>query len=518
MPSIIRVPDVGGGGGGGPPSGAAGGDLAGTYPNPTVDQASNTFALRGDLSPAQITASQNNYNPASLSSAAILRLDSDATWEITGLAGGADGRLMVLVNVGAFGITITDEDASSTAANRFALGTDVTINANQSFTLIYDSTSSRWRPFSGVGVSGAGHTIRDVSEVAQTPRTNLDFNTGFTVIDDPGGDATDIGIEFGTITGTVCEGDDARLSDSRAPSGAASGDLGGNYPSPDVLSAGKSFARDGVISPAQLTGNQNDWTPTGLSDASVIRLSTDASRTITGLTGGASGRIMTLLNVGSNNAVLSNEDASSTAANRFALSGGNITLTSGQTITLIYDNTSSRWRPAANFTTATSSVLYRRDIGAVEFDDPNNSDWAVNAQAALAAGSVNASLLERLFDDTTEEGVGFDVYIPTGVTSITFRFMSRAISAATAAVVPKLYAREIEDNTVVETWPAGTVLTAIDIPNTARWQYDSQTITLSTLGLTAGNRAQFELTRVGTNGSDTLTGDWALLSLHLEMI
>jgi hypothetical protein len=40
--------------------------------------------------------------------------------------------------------------------------------------------------------------------------------------------------DFGTGTGEVCEGDDTRLSDSRTPSGTATGDLGGTYPNPTV--------------------------------------------------------------------------------------------------------------------------------------------------------------------------------------------------------------------------------------------------------------------------------------------
>ena len=39
---------------------------------------------------------------------------------------------------------------------------------------------------------------------------------------------------YGTTAGTITEGDDARLSDARAPTGAAGGDLAGTYASPSV--------------------------------------------------------------------------------------------------------------------------------------------------------------------------------------------------------------------------------------------------------------------------------------------
>lgn len=101
---------------------------------------------------------------------------------------------------------------------------------------------------------------------------------------------------------------------------------------------------DGEISPTQLTANTNNWNPTGLSSASVIRFSTDASRDITGIAGGASGRELYLFNIGSFPAVFKN-DVTSTAANRFLLaSGTDTTVQAGGCIHLWYDNTSQRWR------------------------------------------------------------------------------------------------------------------------------------------------------------------------------
>lgn len=111
------------------------------------------------------------------------------------------------------------------------------------------------------------------------------------------------------------------------------------------LAVGETLILSGVITPTQLSADTDDWAPTGLADATIIRTSTDASRTLTGLTGGAAGRLILLWNVGSNALVLSDQDASSTAANRFALEGAeNATIAAGGARLLCYDGTASRWR------------------------------------------------------------------------------------------------------------------------------------------------------------------------------
>jgi hypothetical protein len=115
-------------------------------------QASSTWAFTGDITPAQITADQNDYNPAGLSTASVLRLSSDSTRSITGLAGGADGRILTLINTGVFPISLVYDSASSTAANRFycpgGTGVVFALTSIAAIQLIYDSTSSRWRVIS----------------------------------------------------------------------------------------------------------------------------------------------------------------------------------------------------------------------------------------------------------------------------------------------------------------------------------------------------------------------------------
>jgi len=139
--------------GGGAPTGTAGGDLADTYPNPTVAKASKSFALAGVLSPASFSTTQDNYNPTNLATANTLRLTTTADATITGIAGGAQGRLLTIYNVGTFKISFTKQSAGSTAANRFAIDNDVLLKPDTAVVLQYDATSSRWR------VAGAGSAV-----------------------------------------------------------------------------------------------------------------------------------------------------------------------------------------------------------------------------------------------------------------------------------------------------------------------------------------------------------------------
>lgn len=219
------------------------------------------WAWSGVIVPSALGSSVNDYSPTGLSTATTLLLsESGAAAAITGIAAQPSGTFLTLVEVSGNTIILSNQSASSSAANRFDCGSDVFIGPKQSATVWYDVSTSRWKCWSTPAYS--------VSSVA---------------------------------------------------------------------------SYIGTISPTQITADQNDYDPTNGSVTSVWRLSSDATRTITGISGYRTGAFLSLLNVGSNNIVLSNQNASSSAANRFS-TGYDIVLAANQSATVWYDITSSRWR------------------------------------------------------------------------------------------------------------------------------------------------------------------------------
>ena len=105
--------------------------------------------VNGAISPSSLSSSANNYNPSGLSTSNIIRLTSSAAVNITGLTAPAtNGQRITLQNVNAVGgynITLTANDANSTAANRFLFPLPVGLQPNQSIPVIYDATAGGWR-------------------------------------------------------------------------------------------------------------------------------------------------------------------------------------------------------------------------------------------------------------------------------------------------------------------------------------------------------------------------------------
>ncbi len=169
-----------------------------------------------------------------------------------------------------------------------------------------------------------------------------------------------------TVTGDVAVGDDLTVTDDAAVGGdlAVTGaatvgttlGVGTTLEAPSIINTpalpqgaaftGGPFAFTGVVSPTSLpNGNTNNWAPTGIASAIVVRVTADVGAFLTGITALGAGQMVTLMNIGTNDLTITHEDGSSTAEHRFLLpNGATITLRDNGSITFWYDVQSQRYR------------------------------------------------------------------------------------------------------------------------------------------------------------------------------
>jgi hypothetical protein len=130
-------------------------NYASLYAVELIDTPSNipTGWKFGDSATAYVTPGSgtvNNYNPGAIDSVSILEMAPTAALTLTGMVAPQLGwRLIAMFNYSAYSITLKNENASSSSANRFNLpgGVDLVIRADGIVLLLYQFTSSRWMAF-----------------------------------------------------------------------------------------------------------------------------------------------------------------------------------------------------------------------------------------------------------------------------------------------------------------------------------------------------------------------------------
>jgi hypothetical protein len=118
------------------------------------------------------TALVTNVNPVKV-------LNNASLSSVGGLvAPGSNSRVQLLINSTTVSVSILNEDAGSTAANRILTGTgaNITLGNNASLLLVYNQTSSRWMVVGGTGGGGSA-----------TDPTIQKFLTGSGTYTTPGG-------------------------------------------------------------------------------------------------------------------------------------------------------------------------------------------------------------------------------------------------------------------------------------------------------------------------------------------
>lgn len=106
-----------------------------------------TFIIKNDASTTGANATATPLKEQ------FLRLTNASLTSLAGIASQTSAKFLVLLNVTGSSIQINNEDGLASASNRIITGTgsSIPLENNTALTLIYDTTSSRWRIAGGAG-------------------------------------------------------------------------------------------------------------------------------------------------------------------------------------------------------------------------------------------------------------------------------------------------------------------------------------------------------------------------------
>ena len=155
------------------------------------------------------------------------------------------------------------------------------------------------------------------------------------------------------------------------------------------------------IASATLSGTYNDYLNSSIEDVSILRLTASAgvaftglrySDTISGAGSSYTGKVVTIINVGSSNTItLNDENTGSTAEWRFALGGGNLIIPPKGAVSLWYDGTSERWRVLSH-NQLVGSVAETNAEDVFRCDNPGGASlWTGTITGGISGSTLNIS-------------------------------------------------------------------------------------------------------------------------------
>jgi hypothetical protein len=196
------------------------------------------------------------------------------------------------------------------------------------------------------------------------------------------------------------------------------------------LNVSQKLILSGVLTPATLSTDQDNYSPAGIDESTTLRVSSTTPVNITGLAdGNESGRIVFVTNIGANLITLVSESALSTAKNRFILPNPSLILSEGDSILLQYDEISQRWRaPATSKGTYAGNQKFRF-FQATAVAGSSFGNYATVAVTANSSTNINFQIPEDSIVVEEVQVLGFPTSSQTNK-SITYTGTAIQIGAA----------------------------------------------------------------------------------------
>ena len=152
--------------------------------------------LTGYINPTSFSTPRHDWAPTNFDTAFAVAVTTTASTDITGIAGGADGRIIFLYNATAsYTITLKNVSGSSSAGNQFFLAADLALPPGAGVVLLY--RASYWRAVGAAGESAAAGTLTGATLASNVLASSL------TSVGTLTGGATGAGFTIALSTSTV---------------------------------------------------------------------------------------------------------------------------------------------------------------------------------------------------------------------------------------------------------------------------------------------------------------------------
>ena len=115
--------------------------VTGTWTFSDVFTASNEFVTSGRSN----VATTGTINALATANVAVIRMTGGAQVTLNGMAGGVDGKRVIIINQTPSVLLLNTESGSATAANRLRFASSASISVDDAFEFIYDGADLRWQ-------------------------------------------------------------------------------------------------------------------------------------------------------------------------------------------------------------------------------------------------------------------------------------------------------------------------------------------------------------------------------------